>query len=138
MRHTFLVTTGLILFCATRLVRADEATPAPTPAKAQPAATPAEETRALLARTTWHGLLFAAPTNSPADVAAILKQEKRQKTPGFLLRTESPVLFARMLDLSHAHKGSSVVLEGRMETNCTTILITDLRELAKEHKAERK
>lgn len=136
MRRMLFVAIGLMLFCATAFVRAAETNL--TPASVQRAAAVAVDTNALLARTTWHGLLFAAPTNSPADVAAILKQEKRQKTPGFLLRTESPVLFARMLDLSHAHNGSSVVLEGRMQTNCTTILITDLRELTKERKAERK
>ncbi len=93
---------------------------------------------ALLQRTVWKGLLFEAPTNATTGVAAILRQDKHQKTGGFLLRTEDPVLYTRMLELSQAHKKTAVVLNGRLDPGGTTVLVTDLLELPKERKPERK
>ena len=137
MRLTLISTLLCLLIPAATLAGAD-APPAPAATRTQQVHTANVDTNALLQRTSWKGLLFAAPTNAAADVAALLKQEKHQKTGGYLLRTEDPVLFTRMQDLSHAHKTAAVVLDGRLEPNGTTILVTDLSELPKERKPERK
>ena len=117
---------------------ADDATTASTGIRTQPVHTANVDTNALLQQTVWKGLLFSAPTNSAAGVVAVLKQDKHQKTGAFLLRTEDPILYTRMQDLGHAHKGTSVVLNGRLDPDGITVRVTDLLELPKERKPERK
>jgi hypothetical protein len=95
-------------------------------------------TNALLAKTVWKGLLFAAPSNSAAGVVAVLKQDKRQKTGFYLLRTEDPILATRMRELGLAHKGAPVVLDARLNPDMTNLLVSDILELAKGRKPERK
>ena len=126
------------LLAAGAAAAAEDATPAPAGARTQPAHTANVDTNALLQQTVWKGLLFAAPTNSAAGVVAVLKQEKHQKTGAFLLRTEDPILYTRMQDLGHTRKGTSVVLNGRLDPDGTTVLVTDLLELPKERKPDRK
>jgi len=136
MRSTRLSIALTFILAAGMHVWGEDATPAAN--RTQQVVTAVAETNALLNRTAWKGLLFAAPTNSDAGVAALLKQEKRLKT-GFLLRTEDPILYTRMQDVSQSRKGASVVLSGKLDPDRTnTILVTDLLELPKERKSERK
>ncbi len=126
------------LLAAGAVAAADDAAIASTGGRTQQVHTANVDTNALLQQTVWKGLLFAAPTNSAAGVVAVLKQEKHQKTGAFLLRTEDPILYTRMQDLGHTRKGTSVVLNGRLDPDGTTVLVTDLLELPKERKPDRK
>jgi hypothetical protein len=117
---------------------AEEATTAPVKAKVRHAPTANVDTNALLQQTVWKGELFAAPSNSAAVVVAVLKHEKHQKTGTYLLRTDDPILATRMRELGHAHKGSAVVLNARLDPDETNLWVTDILELPKERKPERK
>jgi len=138
MRLTLLSASLFALIAAGAIATEDDAGPAPVGTQTQQVRTANASTNALAHQTVWKGLLFPAPTNSAAGVVALLKQEKHQKTCAVLLRTEDPILFTRMQDLSHAHKSSGVVLNGTLDPDGTTVLVTDLRELPRERKPERK
>ena len=138
MRRTLIPVALLALLAAGACTLEDDSDTAPVRTwKHRPHAVNVD-TNALLQQTVWKGLLFAAPTNSAAGVVAVLKQEKHQKTGAFLLRTEDPILYTRMQDLGHTRKGTSVVLNGRLDPDGTTVLVTDLLELPKERKPDRK
>ena len=137
MRVTHFSLCLLAFLTAGTLSLADD-TPVPSPTKTHPAPTVLVDTNALLQQTVWKGVLQAASTNSPAGVVAVLKQDKHQKTPGFFLRTEDPVLYTRMQEIAQARRGAAVVLNGRLDPDITTILVTDLFELPKPRKPERK
>jgi len=117
---------------------ADETNAAPAKAKTRQTPVAIVDTNALLSQTVWKGLLFAAPSDSAAGVVAVLKQDKHQKTGFYLLRTEDPILATRMRELGLAHKGAPVVLNGRLDPDVTNLLVTDLLELPKERKPERR
>jgi len=116
----------------------DETNAAPAKAKARQIPVAIVDTNALLSQTVWKGLLFAAPSDAATGVVAVLKQDKHQKTGFYLLRTEDPILATRMRELGLAHKGAPVVLNGRLDSDLTSLQVTEILELPKERKPERR
>ena len=93
--------------------------------------------QALLAKTAWKGLVFPLPENAPPRALAFLKQEKKQKT-GYYLRAEDPILISRLREMGQSRKGTPVALTARLDPDGTTLLVTDMAELAKDRKPERR
>ena len=116
---------------------AGETNTASAQVQAQQAPVATVDTNALLSKTVWKGLLYAAPSDAATGVVAVLKQDKRQKSGYYLLRTEDPILGTRMRELSLSHKGAPVVLNGRLDPNMTVLVVTDIFELPKPRKPER-
>ena len=116
---------------------AGETNTAPAQVQTQQAPVATVDTNALLSKTVWKGLLYAAPSDAATGVVAVLKQEKKQKSGFYLLRTEDPILVTRVRELSLSHKGAPVVLNGRLEPDMTNLVVTDIFELPKPRKPER-
>jgi hypothetical protein len=137
MRGTFIRFGVLALFLAGTVAAAGDLLPAPAKKKAKPAPVERMDPATLMSKTTWKGSLAAAPTNVEANVIAVLKPEKHVPIDPLRLRTEDPVLAARVQEIVATHKGAAVVLTARMHPDGTSLLVTELFLLPRERKPER-
>ena len=134
----FLILSGMLLLVLAGACTSADGAPPPPRHKARSGAAVNIDTNALLQQTVWKGQVLPAPTNSAASVVGELKMATELKMGPYLLRTEDPVLGVRIRDLGKGHKGTAVVLTGRMDPDCAAILVTEILELPAPRKPERK